>query len=214
MTKTDLNEIATHYHLGSLLETSNWDGRQAKSSIWSNSITAIAGLILLVSIFPIVQKEFLKESLSMSIFLIGLLGLIIMGITFFTTRIRQEIRKLGTRAISVFEHGFVDERNPKVEVFLYQNIVEIWQYRVQVGGGGYFSSYNVIQKDGSKCYLDEKIEDVDQLGSSLQQVCLTYQLPPLVKSFQAGENLEFDQIALNQQGIIIQRKDLCLDRLE
>ncbi|MGF1522136.1 MAG: DUF6585 family protein [Leptolyngbyaceae cyanobacterium] len=198
MTNSNLHEIASHYRLGNLLETFNWDKKTLRSRAWGSAICTISGLGLMLVVVPMIGSE---SDLKLILFMIGLTIVAAAVAVFFAIRVWKDLRKINVRAISVFEQGFIDERRRKPEIFLFQDVAKTWHEDVYVRGSGTYSSFSAERQDGSTYKVSSEVEDFHQLRSFIEKSCLQHQLPRMIQIFRNGGDLEFSELRLNQQGV-------------
>ena len=63
------------------------------------------------------------------------------------------------------------------------------------------ATFWLMDKDGSKIMLDERINRVVQLGESIQQHVATHQLATAIKQFNSEQLLTFGKLSLDKRGI-------------
>lgn len=116
-------------------------------------------------------------------------------------------------AAALFDEGFAyyDRKGLRVVRWddielVYQNIIKRYVNGVYAGT---MHTYTAHLRDGAKVVLDDRIRNVEALGSALVKTSAVRLLPRYAQALQAGQRVSFGPLALDPQGLYAGKKALA-----
>lgn len=171
--------------LGYLLKGFNWDKPKAKRLfvLWS------------LMIFP---------SLVSCLFLVGIPATIF---SIYLARRSWQRWRFPNDVVSLYQHGFVDQRQPQSVAVSYADIQTLL---VTVTRLARVTShiYTIQTKDNRKIQLDEHLAQIKELGYLLQEQVVQHQLPAAIVTYQQGLPIKFNQLAVTSTGVTADKQHL------
>jgi hypothetical protein len=140
-------------------------------------------------------------------------GLICLGVTVWAInewRLKHNLRVL------LFPEGFVHFRGGRVNVFLWDEITEVYQsmQRTHRMGRGVQRSYTVKSAQGQKSVLTGELAGIAALGDHIQEEVTRRLLPRSLAEYQAGQTLSFGKLSLDKGGLTLGSQALPWDQVE
>ena len=107
--------------------------------------------------------------------------------------------------VALFERGFLQVRRGKVDVVRFKDIESIWQHIVDHYHNFVHTHtshiYTVQTYEGKRFMFDDRLENVRNLGESIQQAVMRVLLPVLMEEFEIGEEVIFGPLSLDRRGL-------------
>lgn len=114
-----------------------------------------------------------------------------------------------------FTHGLIKVKGNRVEVIRWDQVESVWQeiktnHSMYFAGGvlgallfgGTKTNYRVRCRDGATVIFDSHFQNIDLLGTTIQQEVAQAHLPHAIIAFDTGQQITFGPIAVNNQGVI------------
>lgn len=149
-------------------------------------------------------------SLPMSLILVGLPGLILS--IYFSYRSFQRLK--GTKpAILLYQQGLIDCRKGTPAIVRYEEIKKLF-LSVVITNGVLNYIVTLETKNVGKIKIDEHVANLDRLKALLEEQLIQLQLPALIANYQQGYAIEFGQLTLNQEGLLVGKRMLPWSEFE
>lgn len=103
--------------------------------------------------------------------------------------------------VYVFTHGFVFTKGEQPAVFRCEEVRTIWREETAWGYGISTHRYTFDRLDGYRLVLDDKINNVKELGSLLSTQITNVMWPRTLAAYNTGEVIPFGPLSVSQQGI-------------
>jgi len=124
--------------------------------------------------------------------------------------------------VVVFEKGFVCVRGGKKHVVPWDEITGVYQHNVNVyyrnalmyTSHGTSHTYTVWTEDRTHLVLNDKIANIEALGTMIQKQATESLLPDYLSDYEDGERLGFNLLRLSKEGISKSGQLLPWDQVE
>jgi hypothetical protein len=190
----------TSVELGHLLKEFDWDRPKAKRLfiLWS------------LMVFP---------SLVSCLFLVGIPATIF---SIYLARRSWKRWRLPQRGkgsasshppVSLYQHGFVDQRQSQSVVVSYTDIQTLL---VAITRLARVTShiYTIQTKDNRKIQFDEHLAEIKELGYLLQEQVVQHQLPAAIATYNQGLPITFNRLVVTSSGITVGKQSLSWQEFE
>jgi hypothetical protein len=106
--------------------------------------------------------------------------------------------------VYVFSHGFIFTKGEQPTIFHWEEVRAIWRREtVQPNETSYSIThrYTIDRLDGYRLVLDDKINNVEELGHLLDDRITNVMWPRALAAYNAGEVIPFGPFSVSQQGV-------------
>lgn len=122
------------------------------------------------------------------------------------------------RAAALFQDGLACYDRKGLKLARWDEIDTVYQHIVKqyVNGvhTGTFHTYRVNLRDGTKLVLDNRMRDVESLGTAVVRGSTRALLPRYVAALEAGQRLDFGPLGLDRQGLYAGSKSLSWQEIK
>ncbi len=114
-----------------------------------------------------------------------------------------------------FPHGLIKARGNRIELTRWEDVESVWQelktnnttYLVGgllgalLFGGGTKMTYKIRRRDGAMLVIDSLLQNIETLGTTIQQEVAQAHLPQAIAALDGGQPLPFGPLVVSLQGI-------------
>lgn len=193
------DQLSATYQLGTLQQT--YGVKMTRTTFIAGLGALVLGLFFGYYGYTLLTAPTNANDVSNSYVVLGLGGLCLLGALycFFYPQLYRSWR------VYVFSEGFAFTRGGKVDALRWEQIDSMLFSIVKRYMNGIYTGtqhkYTIRGIDGRQFVLNDRINNVGQLGETLSAMVTRVKLPEVIAAFKAGETITFGPFSVSLQGV-------------